>query len=299
MSRQITLDKLEKELVFFHKMYDAVRIVDPIHKKVLESKGRLIQEMNKVCYDYWGNEKICKNCISVRSWNENKSYFKLEHKNDVIMAVTALPVETADRPIVLELFKNVTDSMMIGSGDYNDGNMMYNIISEMNDLVMKDTLTSLYNRRFINDRLPVDIIKASIESLPISIILLDLDNLKYINDTYGHLEGDRALLELGNILNNIIGENLGWSSRYGGDEFLICLNNINQTEVHDIAEEVRKKVETTMFEEENVSIHLSISLGVHTIKEEKLTAEELIRKADFNLYEAKKRGRNCMVLSIE
>lgn len=292
MAERITLEKLEKGLTFFNKMYDAVRIVDPVQKKVLESRGCSIEDTNEICYTYWLNGRICDNCISVRAYHENKSYMKLEQNANLIMAVTALPVETAERPIVLELLKNATDSMMIGLGDYNDGRMMRNLVSEMNDMAMKDSLTSLFNRRYISDRLPAEIVKASIEEWPISVILMDIDNLKYVNDHYGHLVGDQVLVEVGKVISNSIRGHNDWSARYGGDEFLICLNNTDSNEAHDIAERVRGNIENIMIPMKNGKVYLTASLGVHTMKDMKITAEEMIGLADRNMYEAKESGRN-------
>jgi two-component system cell cycle response regulator len=99
MSNKITLSGLEKNLAFFRKMYDAVRIVDPVNKRVLECRGYSINQTNEICYDYWKSGKICDNCISVRAYHGKKSYIKLEQNPDTIMMVTALPVETAEPPV--------------------------------------------------------------------------------------------------------------------------------------------------------------------------------------------------------
>ena len=193
MPESISLNKLQQSLAFFNKMYDAVRLVDPVRKRVLEYRDSTVGRTADVCYDYWKNGHICDNCISVRAHHDSKSYMKLEQYPDVIMLVTALPIEDAEEPVILELLKNATDSMMIGAGDYNDGQAMRSVVSDINNMVIKDHLTSLYNRRFVDDRLPVDIIKATIAQQPLSVIFLDVDNMKAINDTYGHAAGDLAL----------------------------------------------------------------------------------------------------------
>lgn len=276
-------------------MYDAVRIVDPVCKQVLDYRGCAIGTTNEICYDYWKSGLICDNCISIRAHLENRSYMKLEQTPDLIMMVTALPVDITDKSVVLELLKNATDSMMIGSGDYNDGNMMHNVVSQINDMIMKDSLTSLYNRRFINERLPVDLIKATIKGEPISVILMDVDNLKEINDTYGHLLGDQALREIGNVLSSSLRAEYDWSARYGGDEFLICLNNTNSDDAYQIAERIRISIEKIQLPTQPKKANITVSLGIHTSQGVALTAEELIDYADGKLSEAKKDGKNRIV----
>lgn len=299
MTNKITLDQLEKYLTFFRKMYDYVRIVDPVKKRVLEQRGNGIKETDEVCYNYWKNEKICDNCISIRACHENKSFIKLEQNPDSIIVVTALPVETAEKPTVLELLKNATDSMMIGSGDYNKGHMMHNVISEMNDMVVKDQLTALYNRHFINDRLPVDIVQATIYDQPLSIIFMDVDNLKNINDAYGHSVGDLALKEVGKNIKNCIRIDNDWVARYGGDEFIVCLKNTTSDKAYHIAERILNSINGILIQIQSESIHLTASIGIHTMQDVKLTTEEIINYADIRMYEAKKLGKNRISRSVD
>ncbi|HHX87847.1 MAG TPA: GGDEF domain-containing protein [Firmicutes bacterium] len=292
MSEQFTLARLEKKLAFFNKMYDIARVVDPVLKQVVEFRGCTIGETDKNCYDYWKSGKICDNCISVRAYHGNRSFIKLEQSPEAIMMVTALPIENAGKPTVLELLKNATDSMMIGSGDYNDGHLMRNMVSEINDMMSKDQLTSLYNRRYVDDRLPVDIIKATIEEWPLSVIFMDIDNLKNINDTHGHAVGDLALKEAGDVILDCIRTDSDWSARYGGDEFLICLNNTSCVEAFYIAERIRNNIAKINIPAQNDNIQFTASLGIHTMQGLNLTAEEIINFADRKMYEAKKSGKN-------
>lgn len=299
MSEQINLDNIKENLDFFHKMYDVVRVVDPLHKRVVGFHKSKAYKTDEICHDYWENDKICDNCISVRSHRENKSFIKLEYNPDAIMMVTAVPIEDFNVPIVLELLKNASDTMLIESDTYSNGKPAYSIVADINDMVVKDQLTSLFNRRFIDDRLPVDIIRASISKSPLSVIFFDVDNLKHINDTFGHLVGDLALKEIGNIISKSIRTDNDWAARYGGDEFLICLNKTDYDEAYQIAERIRKNIEKTPIPVEDTNERLTLSLGIHTMKNSKLTAEELIRCADQKMYEAKKSGKNNICGSVD
>lgn len=288
MYDEITLDKLEENLKFFNKMYDLVRLVDPVNKRVLDWQGIKIDDTQKVCYEYWENGKICDNCISVRSHNHSKSFMKLEQSLSTTMLVTAIPIENINPPVVLELLKNATDSMMIGSGVYGEGNMISTVVSELNDLVVRDSLTGLYNRRYIDDRLPVDIVKSTINHSPLSVIFRDLDNLKLINDQFGHTIGDLILKKVGAVIGSHIRNDSDWAARYGGDEFIIGLNNTNNDLAHKVMERIQASIEELIIPVEgNISICVSASMGIYTMYKTKLTAEELINKADKKMYKTK------------
>ncbi len=291
MPEQISLGKLEQNLAFFNKMYDSVRIVDPVEKRVLEYRDQSIGKTSEICYDYWKNGNICDNCISVRAYHDNISYMKLEQNPDVIMLVTAFPVDAAEAPVILELLKNATDSMMIGTGDYNSGQAIRNVVSDINNMVVKDHLTDVYNRRFVDDRLPVDVIRATITQQPLSVIFIDIDNMKHINDKYGHAAGDLALKHTAAAMLNCVRAGTDWVARYGGDEFVIFLNNIGDDEARHIAERLQSGIEAIEIPMQNGSVTITASLGVQTMLEP-VTAEEMIRMADEKMYEAKRSAKN-------
>lgn len=291
MPEQISLSTLKDNLIFFNKMYDAVRLVDPVRKKVLEYRGHSVEDTNEVCHGYWENGHICDNCISVRAHHENKSYLKLEQSPDDIMLVTAIPIEAVGETIVLELLKNATDSMMIGTGDYNEGEMMRNVVSNMNDMVVRDHLTSVYNRRFVDERLPVDIVKATLAQQPLSVIFIDIDNMKMINDVYGHAAGDVALKQVANAIGECVRTNMDWVARYGGDEFVVCLSNVGDDKARHIAEKIRRSIASIEMVIQNEVVRITASLGVQSMSHSPRTAEEMIRMADKKMYEEKRGGR--------
>lgn len=296
MNEPITLNKLEQYLEFFHKMYDAVRIVNPIAKEVLEYQDKHFSSTHEVCHKYWGETGICDNCISIRAHHDDKSYVKLEQTPEAIIMVTAFPVKTSETEVVLELFKNATDSILVGTGVYEDGQPMQKIVQDMNDMICKDALTTLYNRHYINDRLPADIVKATLTQTPITIIFFDMDDLKFINDTYGHSAGDLILKQTAKTVLDYIQEG-DWVSRYGGDEFLICLNNRDSQEAYQVALKIQTAISAISVPFQDKQISSTVSIGIHTMEDAALTAEELILLADKNMYEAKKNGKNLIVTS--
>lgn len=290
----ITLENLNKYLVFFHRMYDAVRIVDPVAKCVLNNGGIDFKTTDEVCYKYWSDNKICNNCISIRAHIDNKCYMKLEKSAHTIMMVTALPIDNSSKPEVLELLKNATDTMMIGTGVYSDGHMMYDYIKQLNEQIVKDELTGVYNRRYIDERLPADIVKSLVENKPLSVIFIDVDNLKEINDTYGHSFGDKIIINIASILLQNIRTETDWIARYGGDEFFICLNNSDNNAARMIAERIISIIEDLKISPNN-DIKTTVSIGICTMTDNPMDANEILKISDERMYKAKSLGKNRVV----
>lgn len=291
MIEKITLNKLQKNLDFFHKMYDVVRLVDPIHKRVIDYRSNGTEHTCEACYDYWGNGQICENCVSMRAYREQKSFIKLEHSPEAVMLVTALPIDSDQEPVVLELLKNATDTMMIGSGDYNKGEIFFNAIQDISNMIIRDELTSLYNRRFLDERLPADIVNAVTRQRPLSLIFIDIDNMKTVNDTLGHAAGDKLLERASKLIQGNIRTETDWVARYGGDEFVVCLNDADKEAALRISEQIENNFSNEVFSVQDTEITIKASLGVMTMPDSGLTAEELIDLADENMYVSKKRHK--------
>lgn len=284
---RITLDEIKDKLDFFHKMFDAVRLIDPLHKKVIECQDSDMMITKEVCYHYWGDKKICDNCISMRSYQEDKSLVKMEKSQNAVFLVTAIPITTNESPAVLELLKNVTDTMFVGSGEYNKSEMLSRYVEEISNAIIKDPLTLLFNRRFVEERLPADIVESTLANRSLSLCFLDLDNFKAINDTYGHGAGDKAIKTVSEIIISNIDCDKSWAARYGGDEFLVCLNGTREEDAQLIMKKIQRDVGNLPIYSEKDSIKLSLTYGIKTMEDTPLTAAELIREADKVMYLAK------------
>ncbi len=285
----ISLDEIKDKLDFFNKMYDVVRLIDPLEKKVLEyrNSGLTAIEGADPCYSYWENGRICDNCISIRAHLENRSFVKMEKKQNSVLLITAMPIENAGRPAVLELLKNATDTMLIGTGDYNNGEMMFQFIQELNDAVIRDPLTSLYNRRFLEERLPVDIITASMTHLPLSVCFIDLDNFKLINDLYGHETGDSSIRAISEVIRRNVQFGNAWAARYGGDEFILIFPDTDEKQARLILERIQREVAGIAIKRKKAGPRLNISYGIETMRETPMTAREMLRSADEKMYRVK------------
>jgi len=156
-----------------------------------------------------------------------------------------------------------------------------------------DGLTALYNFRYIKDRLEEEVKRAQRFVHPLALIMADVDYFKEYNDTYGHLEGDKVLKILANILRSNVRE-VDIVGRYGGEEFMVILPEANEKEAQRIAERIRIKAEGYNFK--NKKSHpdekVTLSLGVTSCFQENITSQGLIYKVDQALYRAKRKGRN-------
>lgn len=156
-------------------------------------------------------------------------------------------------------------------------------------MAITDDGTGLFNRRHILARFSEEFERAKRYGKDLGCIMIDLDNFKEINDTYGHIEGDRVLKKISMIMQHSVRiyDILG---RFGGEEFLIVLPDTALDETVVLAERVRQSVRDESSQERKVTV----SLGATCMQESDATVDSMIRRADDNLYQAKKKGRDIV-----
>ena len=153
---------------------------------------------------------------------------------------------------------------------------------------MTDALTGLYNHRYFQERLERETKLADRNNEQVSLILLDLDHLKHINDSHGHRSGDAALCHVASMMRSAVRE-VDISARYGGEEFVVILPKCNRESAIDVAERLRESIASTPVERMG---QVTASIGVATYPSGAKNKEELIEMADRAMYLAKAAGRN-------
>lgn len=165
---------------------------------------------------------------------------------------------------------------------------------EIYRLTTIDGLTQVYNKRYFVETMEREIGRAQRYRRDLSLIMFDIDHFKNINDTYGHLAGDYVLKQLAAVIKSRIRRE-DILARYGGEEFAIILPEIDSYNAFQFAEKIRRLTEKAVFKFEDTEIPVTISVGVSSLSPDVHDPQEFIKLADQNLYEAKSKGRNCVV----
>ncbi|HMD88681.1 MAG TPA: sensor domain-containing diguanylate cyclase [Anaerolineaceae bacterium] len=162
---------------------------------------------------------------------------------------------------------------------------------------VRDHLTGLYNRRYMEETLERELLRAKRKHISLGIIMLDVDDFKRFNDSYGHATGDVILHELGHlILEHVRGEDI--PCRYGGDEFIIILPDVSKDVIHERAELIRQNVHHfNIHFEEQILGSITLSLGVAVFPEHGSSSAALLKAVDNALYRAKRGGRDSVVVA--
>lgn len=291
---QAVLKKINSNLEVLSGIFDIVRIVNPFMKKVLTIEGGVLSETPLTCFGFWSHNKQCINCISMRAYREKEVFAKIEYNNQAVFLMLSIPYTMEDGLIIVELMKDMTKNMLLLDKDTGKAQNMHTLIADLNLTLLTDSLTKIYNRRFINERLPADILNSATNNRPITIIMSDIDHFKRINDEYGHIAGDYVLCQVAQELKMLAGKS-SWTARYGGEEFLICLLDTEKQKAIDLAERIRAGIEAMEIDYTGNHIKITMSFGLCTVQGENISPETLVENADQKMYTAKQNGRNRVV----
>ncbi len=167
---------------------------------------------------------------------------------------------------------------------------------ELLEASLRDPLTGLHNRRYFTSVTPRELARCRRARMPISLLMVDADHFKSINDRFGHLVGDEVLRALGSILaSSFRSEDV--VCRFGGEEFVVLMPSVDQESAWARAEALRKKVAETRVSASVEQLRLTVSVGVAVGDADSETPEQLVSRADEAVYQAKSRGRNAIVLA--
>ncbi|MCC6545267.1 MAG: diguanylate cyclase [Nitrospirae bacterium] len=168
---------------------------------------------------------------------------------------------------------------------------------DLRKISITDSLTGLLNRRYFEERLSEEFERSRRHKQPFSLIILDIDNFKSLNDSYGHLFGDEILKTTTSVIRRCV-RIIDIAARYGGEEFAIILPTTDKSGTSIIAERIRAEVESTIthVRDTGATINITVSLGIASFPEDASVAEELVNNADRALYRAKSQGKNKVVI---
>jgi len=169
-------------------------------------------------------------------------------------------------------------------------------LKQMSEKAVRDELTGLYNRHQFSETLYAQISVAQGMGTPLGLLMIDVDNFKQVNDTYGHLAGDEILKAFSEIPEKCL-RKADFIARYGGEEFVVLLPNTDHIKLKEVAERIRTYIGALVFDNIDKGFGVTISIGAtHYHSYEK--AEQMLDRADKALYQAKKGGRNLLIYNI-
>jgi len=162
-----------------------------------------------------------------------------------------------------------------------------------------DPLTKIANRRGFESRMNAEWYRAFRDRLPVSVFMLDIDKFKNYNDTYGHTQGDSALRGVAETISKTLKRSSDFAARWGGEEFIGLLPNLDSTNAFEVAEQIRKNITDLIVSTDNgVETAITVSIGINTvIPTAEKNISDFIKKADEALYKAKELGRNRVNIS--
>lgn len=156
-----------------------------------------------------------------------------------------------------------------------------------------DELTGLNNRRFYDQKILAEFRRSKRNLTNLSLVLIDIDHFKKVNDTYGHQAGDYCLQQIANLMKASLKRSTDIGCRYGGEEFCLILPDTDTIGAIEFAEILRQKVSQESFEYDGITLQINISCGVSTYKQQdNIGPEQIFAAADKGLYQAKNKGRN-------
>ena len=171
------------------------------------------------------------------------------------------------------------------------------LIRKLETLSLSDGLTSLLNRRAYDQRFPHEVERAHRQAYPLFLAIIDIDNFKIYNDTHGHDEGDKALIYLGNILNELTRNSVDLCFRLGGDEFAVLLPQTTADQANQIIERVMYKFSENKFNRTTLSIGI-VSCTRDDSFDLTDDVNRMLIEADQAMYDAKNSGKNCIICRI-
>ena len=276
----MTMQQAQTEMELYKKVFTVVRLLDKREFRLEESDNPGGDMELCHCYDFWKKEKPCTNCIAARAFEEKSVRTKLEYLDSDIYQVTARYVEIDGQPYVMELLRKMDEEFLV---DLENRDRLMEKLSGYNEKLYQDALTGVYNRRYYEDR-----IKKMTAS--VGVAMIDMDDFKIYNDTYGHNAGDLALITTVEAIRRCIRKN-DTLIRYGGDEFLLVLQGISETMFREKLKQIRTEIYNA-----NVPTYsrLQLSASIGGVMSAGRTVEETVMEADKFMYLAKNR-KNTVV----
>lgn len=266
-SKVFTLYEMTREITQTRTQKDAFEIFkDKLHQHVRFVKCEL-------------SELACPEVSNFQAKN-GRFFFRLKNKETEMghIMIDRLDPEDKDKAVIL-------------CHQFSLALRRVKLYEEIERTAITDSLTGLYTRRYTLERLDEEMTRSKTRQIKMALLMIDIDHFKNFNDRYGHLVGDQILREVGEIIKGSIRE-IDIPGRYGGEEFCIVLPDTDLNGAKYAAERIRSSTEERRITAYDANVRITVSVGIATYPTDARKRSELVDKADWTLYKAKKQGRN-------
>jgi len=250
-------------------------------------------------------------------WNESTEHLitgldtrtelRLPHKTSRYLDLRVTPLYDDDQRLSgrLIIFRDITDRKEVEKDLRHAMDRLQTQLieigllqSQLREQAIRDALTNIFNRRYMEETLERELARAAREVYPLCIVMIDIDHFKDVNDTYGHEAGDTVLKELADMITKQSRQG-DFVCRYGGEEFVLVMPNINIEVATERANSLLRSISSLFVTFGRINLNITVSMGISWFPAHGTTKENLLRTADKALYEAKRAGRNRISVYTE
>jgi len=234
------------------------------------------------------------------------SRFKTVRAGNEVRSVLAAPI-VVERQLVGLIRLNGFEPQMYSVGDLRILEALslmaslalenLQLLAKLHEGAVRDNLTGLYTRKFFDERLGEEILRAGRYQTEFCLLMMDIDHFKRYNDTYGHAAGDQVLVRFSQVLGRLV-RPVDFLARYGGEEFVLVLPQVSLVQAREMAENIRRAIASEVFQfgqDASMRESVTVSIGLSNFPNEATIASQLLRVADYRLYQAKEGGRNRVI----
>lgn len=271
----LTMEQVQEKMTCLREVFPVVRLLDGAALEQMEIGKKSDADMSSSCecYTFWQKESPCENCISMKTLKTKQQYSKIEFVGTIMFQVFSKYVQIDGKDYVMEMVKALDEDTILDAEGRKK--LSYKLEGD-NDKLYRDALTNVYNRRYYEE-------EVKSWNRPAGVAVIDVDDFKVWNDSYGHRAGDSALLTIANVIRNNVRKS-DIVLRFGGDEFLLIVPGVSEEIFSKKLNQIRKKiVESKLPGFPRLTLSVSIG-GVLSMGED---MESAVARADRMMYLAK------------
>jgi diguanylate cyclase (GGDEF)-like protein len=245
------------------ELFDVMRIVDPVARKVLERVSTGAAPSPFPCNGFWSGEDTCRDCLAARAFRENRRLSRMLFHKGTMYLSSAIPFQTGGRGIVVELLHNLTGNLVAASGDSIDATELQSLFDQADHASTIDALTGLLDRNSVEVRLPRELDRAHSTRYPLSLVLISIDGFARLRSRHGDAFCDAVLRVAGEMLQRSMRVEQDWVARSSENSFLVVMRNTGNAGVQTVAERIRGRITRLEIPKDGMTVPVTASVAIH------------------------------------